>query len=273
MPHFRITLAYDGSDFVGWQRQPSGTSIQGLVEEILAELDGQPVPVAGAGRTDAGVHAFGQVASFSLRRSFESRAIVGALNARLPEAVRVVEAAEVESGFHARFDARAKHYRYRIWNSRVMQPQERRYAWHVTVPLDVPAMAAAARLLEGRHDLTAFRSAGGGAGRAERVISRSEVVVPAADRLQAAPAGALVLYEIQADGFLRHMVRAIVGSLVEVGLGRRPVEWMSDVVRLRDRKQAGPTAPARGLVLVSVRYDPAVLAVEPQPFLVKNLVS
>ena len=174
MPHFRITLAYDGTDFVGWQRQSSGTSIQGLIEDVLGALDGQPVSVAGAGRTDAGVHALGQVASFSLRRPLGVDAIVGALNARLPDAVRVLEAKEVEPGFHARFSARAKHYRYRIWNARVMQPQERRYAWHVPVPLDVHAMAAAARLLEGHHDLAAFRSAGGAAGRTERIISRSD---------------------------------------------------------------------------------------------------
>jgi tRNA pseudouridine38-40 synthase len=263
MPHFRITLAYDGTDFVGWQRQSAGTSIQGLIEDILGDLDGQPVSVAGAGRTDAGVHALGQVASVSLRRSLDGRAIVGALNARLPGAVRVLEAAAVGPGFHARFSARAKYYRYRIWNARVMRPQERRYAWHVPVPLDVHAMAAAARLLEGRHDLTAFRSAGGAAGRAERIISRSEVVLHAGDRPPAAPADPLVSYEIQADGFLRHTVRAIAGTLVEVGLGRRSVEWVSDVVRSRDRKQAGPTAPARGLVLVGVQYDVAVLAAEP----------
>jgi tRNA pseudouridine38-40 synthase len=262
MPHFRITLAYDGTDFVGWQRQSSGTSIQGLIEDVLGALDGQPVSVAGAGRTDAGVHALGQVASFSLRRPLGVDAIVGALNARLPDAVRVLEAKEVEPGFHARFSARAKHYRYRIWNARVMQPQERRYAWHVPVPLDVHAMAAAARLLEGHHDLAAFRSAGGAAGRTERIISRSEV--HGGDQLQAVPADSLLVYEIQADGFLRHMVRAIVGSLVEVGLGRRSVEWVGEVVRSRDRRQAGPTAPARGLVLVGVRYDLVALTAEPE---------
>src|SRR5689334_18002499 len=145
---------------VGWQRQAAGTSIQGLLEEALRELDGRAVTVIGAGRTDAGVHALGQVAGFSLDRAILPEALLRAVNARLPPAVRVVTAEEAPRRFHARFDARAKSYRYRIWNGDVMSPFERHYAWHVGGPLDVDSMANAARLVQGRHDFAAFQTAG-----------------------------------------------------------------------------------------------------------------
>jgi tRNA pseudouridine38-40 synthase len=245
MPTFKITIAYDGTDFVGWQRQAKGTSIQGLLERALGELDGRPVVVTGAGRTDAGVHALGQVAGFSLERTIEREAVVRALNARLPADVRVLSAAEVPPAFHARFDARAKTYRYRIWNADVMSPFERRYAWQVVGALDVQSMDAAARLLEGHHDFAAFRAAGGAARTTDRTMTASRV-----DRRDP-----LVVYEITGDGFLRYMVRAIVGTLVEIGCGRRPAEWMGRVLGWRDRARAGPTAPPEGLFLVRVDYE------------------
>ena len=244
MATFKITLAYDGTEFVGWQRQATGTSIQGLLEGALGELDGRKVTVTGAGRTDAGVHALGQVASCSIERSIASGQLVGALNARLPVDVRVLSAAEVPPTFHARFDARAKTYRYRIWNADVVSPFERRYAWHVDAALDVGAMNAAARLLEGRHDFAAFRAAGSAARTTDRMVIASRV-----DRRDR-----LVVYEITGDGFLRYMVRAIVGTLVEIGRGRQPPEWMGDVLGVRDRARAGPTAPPEGLFLVRVDY-------------------
>src|SRR5262245_59840270 len=160
MPRFKITIAYDGTDFIGWQRQAEGVSVQGLLEDALRELDGRDVAVMGAGRTDAGVHALGEVASFELTRTVSTDVIVGAVNARLPPEVRVVSANEMPAGFHARFDAEAKTYRYRIWNSPVLSPFERRYAWHLIDPLDVAAMDAAARALEGRHDFAAFQGSG-----------------------------------------------------------------------------------------------------------------
>jgi tRNA pseudouridine38-40 synthase len=245
MPTFKITLAYDGTEFVGWQRQANGMSIQGLLERALGELDGRPVVVTGAGRTDAGVHALGQVAGFSLERTIEREAVVRALNARLPADVRVLSAAEVPPAFHARFDARAKTYRYRIWNADVMSPFERRYAWHVAGALDVESMDAAARLLEGHHDFAAFRAAGGATHTTDRTMTASRV-----DRRDR-----LVVYEITGDGFLRYMVRAIVGTLVEIGCGRRPAGWMGDVLGWRDRGRAGPTAPPEGLFLVRVDYE------------------
>jgi tRNA pseudouridine38-40 synthase len=252
---FKITLAYDGTDFVGWQRQAAGTSIQGLLEAVLAQLDQRAVNVAGAGRTDAGVHALGQVASFSLARRIESGALLRALNARLPRAIRVMAAERVPDSFHARFAATAKTYRYRIWNTGVACPFERAFTWHVVEPLDRPAMADAAALVEGVHDFAAFKAAGGATRSTEREVYSSQIV---GGRSPGGPA--LLVYEISGDGFLRHMVRAIVGTLVEIGRGRRPVERMAEVLARRDRALAGPTAPAHGLVLVGVEYGARSLA-------------
>lgn len=253
MPHFKITLAYDGGDYVGWQRQAAGVSIQGLVEEALGILDGREVMVAGASRTDSGVHALGQVASATIERPIDGPSLVRAVNARLPQAVRVLDAVEVPAAFHARFDARAKTYRYRVWNGDVLSPFEARYAWHAPAPrLDVAAMDAAARHFEGRHDFAAFQASGGTARSTERTIVTSRVRT--ADGVQAGTVP-LVVYEVQGQGFLRHMVRTIVGTLVEVGRGRRAPEWAADVLGSRDRARTGQTAPALGLFLVRVDYE------------------
>ena len=160
MIHLKLTIAYDGTGLVGWQRQAAGTSVQALLEDALAPLEGAPVAVAGAGRTDAGVHALGQVAAFTLRRSLPAPGVMRALNARLPSAIRIVGAEEVDASFHPRYGARRKIYRYRIWTGDVVSPFEHRYAWHISEPLDIAAMQAAARLLEGRHDFAAFQSTG-----------------------------------------------------------------------------------------------------------------
>jgi tRNA pseudouridine38-40 synthase len=151
MPTFKIVLAYDGTGYVGWQRQDNGVSIQAQIEDALRALDGRDVAVAGAGRTDAGVHALGQVAAFTIARELEPDALVRALNGHLPRAIRVIAAEQAAPGFHPRFSAHKKTYRYRLWNDEVMSPFEREYAWHVPGPLDVEAMGAAARLVEGRH--------------------------------------------------------------------------------------------------------------------------
>jgi tRNA pseudouridine38-40 synthase len=253
MTTFKITLAYDGTDFVGWQRQAAGVSIQGLLEDALRELDGRDVTVMGAGRTDAGVHALGQVAAFAIERPLAADAVVRALNARLPDTVRVLSAEEAPASFRARADARSKTYRYRIWNADVVSPFERRFVWHVPGALDVDAMRAAAQLLEGTHDFAAFQTAGSDVRTTERTVLSSRI----ADRgLRIRnPQSELVTYEVCGTGFLRHMVRAIAGSLVEIGRGHRSPAWMADVIASRDRGQAGPTAPARGLFLVSVAYS------------------
>jgi tRNA pseudouridine(38-40) synthase len=157
---FKLTIAYEGTDFIGWQRQATGTSIQGLLEDALSELDGRPVAVTGAGRTDAGVHARGQVATAALDRDIDVASVVRAVNIRLPQSVRILDASLAPEGFHARFDARLKTYRYRIWNADVMSPFERSFAWHVPMPLDTEAMNDAAGMLRGTHDFASFQGTG-----------------------------------------------------------------------------------------------------------------
>ena len=246
MRSFKLTIAYDGTEFVGWQRQATGVSIQGLLEEALGVLDGRDVAVVGAGRTDAGVHAIAQVAGVTLERDIDAPTLVRAVNARLPPTIRVTDASEAPPAFHARFNARAKTYRYRIWNAEVMNPFERAYAWHIPSPLlDERAMADAAHVVEGRHDFAAFQGAGTEPHSTERTVFRSELVRH----------DGLITYEISGDGFLRHMVRNILGTLVDAGRGRLPPSGMADVLASRDRARAGKTAPAEGLFLVGVEYD------------------
>jgi len=249
--HVKLTIAYDGTGLVGWQRQSTGASIQALLEDALAPLDDEPVVVHGAGRTDAGVHAWGQVASITLHRTMTMNAVVRAVNVRLPLSVRVLSAEEVGPDFHARFSASSKSYRYRIWNGPVLDPFERDFVWHIAGPsLDVRAMADAATHLIGRHDFAAFQSAGGDVETSVRTIHASMVTAA-----QAPLGGPLITYDVTGDGFLRHMVRAMVGSLVEVGRGYRSAEWLADVLRSKDRHRAGRTAPAAGLFLMSVGYQ------------------
>ena len=201
----------------------------------------------GAGRTDAGAHARGQVASVTISRAIEPASLVRAVNARLPPSVRVVDAAGAPATFHARFDAKSKLYRYRIWNREIISPFDRLYAWHLGAPeLDIEAMRTAASILQGRHDFAAFQAAGASATTTTRTILRSRIEVNARG---------FVRYDVAGDGFLRHMVRNMTGTLVEVGRGRRGVDWVAEVLASRDRARAGPTAPAEGLFLLSVEYD------------------
>lgn len=253
MPRFKLTLSYDGTTFVGWQRQASGVSIQQVLEDILAVLDAAPVTVIGAGRTDSGVHALAQVAHVTLRREIDAPTLMRAVNASLPDAVRVTDAYEVPPTFHAQFSATRKIYRYRIWNSDVLSPFERPYVWHVLPPpLDRDAMAAAARFVEGAHDFVAFQGAGGRTRTTTREIFES--------RIDSQPGHPLITYEVCGSGFLKYMVRTIVGSLVEVGRGRRRPEWMAEAIASKSRAAAGPTAPAQGLFLVHVDYRDAETA-------------
>jgi tRNA pseudouridine38-40 synthase len=257
----RLVIAYDGSALVGWQRQAQGVSVQGLLEEALARIEGAPVQVTGAGRTDAGVHALAQVASCRLAHPIDPPDLLRALNAMLPPEVRVRGADEVSAGFHARYDARSKTYRYLILNGRFASPFLCRFAWHVGQPLAVEAMADAARRLEGVHDFSVFQSAGSSVKTTVRTVFSSAVAEarpdPALFASGAGPAdgeGPLVVYEVTGDGFLRHMVRAVVGSLVEIGAGRREPAWIDALLEAGGRGAAGPTAPAHGLWLVSVAY-------------------
>jgi tRNA pseudouridine38-40 synthase len=265
MRTLKLTLAYDGAAYVGWQRQARGVSVQGLVEDALSRIDGRAVTVVSAGRTDAGVHANGQVARAVVRSRLDVSTIHRALNAILPPDVRVLRVVPASDAFHPRVDARSKTYQYWWWNAPVSSPSVRGWCWHVTHPLDASAMDEAARALEGRHDVAAFQSTGTAITSTTRTVTRSRVwslscgpcsAWPLVSRL--APAdGRFVVFEIVADGFLRHMVRAIAGTLVEVGDGRRPPGCVPHILASGDRAQAGPTAPAHGLVLIGVEYEGA----------------
>jgi tRNA pseudouridine38-40 synthase len=253
-----LTLAYVGTRYVGWQRQPVGVSIQGLVETAISAIEQRPVIVRGAGRTDAGVHAIGQVASLSLQHPIPCETLQRALNARLPDDVRVTRVAEKGSRFDARFSAVAKTYRYVIAPVPVPDPFDAPYAWHVPVRLDVRAMSEALERLRGTHDFAAFCGAGSDVTTTTRTlfdVSCREVDEGvAASWRPVATGGPRLVIALRGNGFLRHMVRNIAGTLVEIGKGRWPVSFAADVLATRDRRQAGPTAPAHGLCLVEVEY-------------------
>lgn len=244
MPRLKLTLEYDGTAYVGWQRQLNGLSVQEVVERALGELHGAPVTTEAAGRTDAGVHALGQVVAFDAPRALPLSAYLRGLSALLPADVSVVGAAEVAEDFDPRRDSLGKRYRYLISNRPVRSPLRRRTHWELFAPLDVAAMDEAARPLLGTHDFTAFRAANCEAPTTLRTL-RELALVASLDVIQ---------FEVEGTAFLKHMVRNLVGTLVEVGRGRRPVAWVAEVLASRDRTQAGPTAPPQGLVLVEVRY-------------------
>ena len=242
--NLKLTLAYDGTPFVGWQRQAAGESIQGLLEDALARLEGAPVTAHGAGRTDAGVHALAQVASVRVTFSHDPPTVMRALNATLPAAIRVTGVDDAPASFHARFDARSKCYRYQIANEPVPSPFTRAFAWHVPEALDRAAMDAAAAALLGTHDFAAFQSSGSDVQTTVRTLTRSAWLDDAG----------LLVYEVEGDGFLRHMVRAIVGTLVEIGRGWRPAAQIASLVAGGARADAGSTAPPHGLLLARVEY-------------------
>jgi tRNA pseudouridine38-40 synthase len=244
----RLTLQYDGAAYAGWQVQPALATVQGTLEAALAALHGGPVRVTGAGRTDAGVHALGQVAHFDTELTHDDGVWVRALNAHLPRDIAVRDAREVPEGFHARHRAESKHYRYRVLNRAVRCPFRRGLTWFVPLPLDVEAMARAARRLEGTHDFTSFRAAGCGAKSPVRRLDRIGVARTREDDE--------VVFDLVGAGFLKQMARNIVGTLVEIGRGRRPVAWADEVLAARDRRAAGETAAPWGLTLVRVTYPP-----------------
>ena len=255
----KFTLAYDGTRYVGWQRQADGESIQGLLENALARFEGVPVTVHGAGRTDAGVHALGQVASASVTFTHPAATIVRALNAQLPEDIRVVDIADAAPDFHARFSARSKTYRYQIRAGTVGDPFTRAFVWQLPEALNVAAMTDAAAALVGRHDFAVFQSAGTEVASTVRTIFRSEFSTAEPSERpdgfeRSERVERLLVYEVAADGFLRHMVRAIVGTLVEIGRGWRSAESMAQLIEHGTRPQAGATAPPHGLYLTHVSY-------------------
>jgi len=238
----RLTVGYDGTDFCGWQRQPGDRTVQGEVEDALAKLAGKRVSVVGAGRTDAGVHAQGQAASFRAELRLEDGELLRALNALLPEDVRVSSVHTAPAGFDARKSARSKVYRYRIYNAPQVSPFLFRYVLHWPGRLDFERMAEAARLFKRRADFTAFSS--NRLLRPVRRVMRSELKKN----------GREIIYSIEADGFLRYMVRTIVGTLLEVGRGKIEPRTIEDIFARNKRSLASPTAPAKGLCLVKVVY-------------------
>ena len=242
----KLTLAYDGTPYVGWQRQAEGDSIQEVLEEALSRFEEAPVTVHGAGRTDAGVHALGQVASVRLTVAHDDATLLRALNAQLPEDVRVLCVETAGEQFHARFSARAKTYRYQVRNAVIADPFTRGFEWHLPEPLDLAAMREAAQALIGTHDFAAFQSVGGETSTTVRTITRAEL---------SGQAGGLVVFEFVGDGFLRHQVRAMVGTLVEIGRGWRAADSIPALLAAGQRRDAGATAPPHGLFLVAVDYD------------------
>jgi tRNA pseudouridine38-40 synthase len=257
MHAYRVVVAYDGTDFAGWQAQGRGAAgartVQGVLEAALARLaGGERVAVAGAGRTDAGVHALGQSASFELERDMEPPTLQRALNALLPKDVRVLSAAPAPAGFHARRSALGKLYRYVLDSGGVPLPTRRRLAGHVPWTLDEGRVAQAAALFLGRQDFASLASTGGSALTSVRTVTRSEA------RFLDTPharAGRTLVYEVEADGFLRRMVRSMVGGLLAVGRGALDVEGMRRALAACDRRAWPPPAPACGLTLVRVDYD------------------
>ncbi len=245
MRNIRLLLEYDGTRYHGWQRQKNALSIQEVIETLLARLTGDAVKLHGSGRTDAGVHALGQIANFHTLSHIPLKAFHAGLNSLLPPDIAVLEAAEVPPEFHARKSARAKTYEYRILNRANRSPLHHHYGWWIAARLDLDAMAAAAALLPGEHDFSAFRGSGSG--------NRNPVRQISAARWQTHPGGWL-RFTVTANGFLRGMVRSLVGTMVEVGKGKWSPDKLNDLLLTGERSLAGPTAPPQGLYLVEVVY-------------------
>jgi len=242
MKNYRLVVGYDGTDFRGWQRQPRCRTVQGVLEEAVRKITQKKTVVHGAGRTDAGVHALGQVASFRGAFKLADADLFRALNAVLPADVRVFSLEEAGPEFHARRSARSKLYRYRIVHAPQASPLDRRYVLHWPYPLEVGAMREAARLFVRTADFTAFSS------------NRDRSPVRTVTRSELRKSGPEIVYTIEAEGFLRYMVRTIVGTLLEVGRGRIRPAQVEEIFGLKDRSLAGPTAAAKGLTLVRVDY-------------------
>jgi len=278
MHHIKLTLAYDGTEFHGWQIQPGQGTIQGLLAAVLQQLTQESIVVHGAGRTDAGVHAWGQVANFSTQSVLTADHFARGLNALLPPAIRIRAAEEVGPDFHARWLAQAKTYVYRIYRGRVVPPFHWRYVLHDPYPLDFAAMAEASRAFTGEHDFTSFAASSGSEEIDQdritlRTVFHSEMIACSHESSSpsAGPSGKLPpvdlpwplpgpdewVYVVRGKSFLRHMVRKIVGALLEAGRGRIQPSDIPRLLDLRDRTRSGPTVPPQGLCLLSVEYpDP-----------------
>ncbi|MGH9449522.1 MAG: tRNA pseudouridine(38-40) synthase TruA [Terriglobia bacterium] len=260
MRNLRLDLAYDGTEFYGWQIQPHKPTIQGAIEAAVERITGERAAVAGAGRTDAGVHAAGQVACFRTNTLIPCENLNRALNNILPREIRVLRVCEAPAAFHARYAAVAKLYRYRILQSNVCPPFLARFVYHTPVRLDAERMMRAAKCFEGEHDFTSFaatepcRAKPQKTGR--RSAPRSAVRRISFSRVFWRPETSILTYDVRGNGFLHHMVRNLVGTLIEVGRDAIPPDAIPAILSARRRPEAGPTAPAHGLCLVRVEYPP-----------------
>lgn len=250
MRNLKLLIAYDGADFHGWQRQPGLPTVQTLIEDSIRRLIGEAVSLHGSGRTDAGAHASGQVANFKTSIGIPCENLMTALNRVLPPTVRIRSVSEAPEEFHSRYSARSKLYRYRIFRGHVCPPFFWRFVHQVDDPLDIPKMTRAAHEFVGEHDFTSFAATEAG-GEQER---ESKVRKIFSSKIYWNPRLHLLTYEIRGSGFLHHMVRNIAGMLIEVGKGRREEGELPRILQARDRRLAGPTAPACGLWLVRVEY-------------------
>jgi tRNA pseudouridine38-40 synthase len=247
LPRYKLTLEYDGGPFAGWQRQPGLLSVQGVIEAAAAAIEEAPVEVIGAGRTDAGVHALGQVAHLNLSKEMRADKVRDALNAHMrPHPVAVLNAERVDDRFHARFDATGRSYLYRILNRRPDLALDRGRAWRLATPLDAEAMHRAAQALVGRHDFTTFRDS----------KCQADTPVKTLTSISVERRGEEILLRCSARSFLHRQVRSMAGSLVEVGRKREEEGWIEAILRAADRTACGPVAPPEGLYLESVSYAP-----------------
>ena len=255
MRNLRLILSYDGADLAGWQVQPGRTTVQGALAQAIGRLSGENVLPQGSGRTDAGVHALAQVASFTTASTIPTENWMKALNDILPASIRVLEVTEAAPEFHARKSARAKTYRYRIHRGAICPPFLARYVWHYPYPLEESAMVAAARVVVGEHDFTSFAAVD--AERVERIAAGEDVHTTNIRTIFASSwtrEGEELIYSVRGSGFLHHMVRNLVGTFLLVGKGTVSLEDLRHILDARERTAAGATAPASGLYLVEVEY-------------------
>jgi len=250
--NIKLLLAFDGTGYAGWQKQKSDRTIQGVIEEKLHIMTGEELCLNGAGRTDAGVHALGMVANYHTEANIPCQGFVKGLNSMLPTDIRVLEATEVESGFHARRSAKAKTYWYNLTNSPMQMPTERLYVTHVFVDLDFKEMLSSLTYLTGTHDFSSFEGAGS---RDQKFSRRGAVRTIIEASIETLSVDGNHRFIITGDGFLRHMVRNIVGTILEVGKGRLAQSDVAAILAAKDRSAAGPTAPAAGLFLKEVFYS------------------
>jgi len=244
MRNIKLTIEYDGTRYHGWQVQQNVETIQGTIEEKLAQITGKAVRLVASGRTDTGVHALGQVAHFKTESTLEAMSLLKALNSLLPEDIHIKGAEEVEETFHARFGAKGKVYEYRIFNGEFPSPFYRHFSWFIPGTLDLARMRKAATKLKGRHDFSSFCSAGSDFSSHIREVYEIDVGVR----------DSLIIIQVEANAFLKQMVRNIVGTLVDVGRRKLTPLQFGAILKARDRRKAGATAPAQGLFLVKVNY-------------------